>query len=285
MFPIFRDHAAAGCALMFTSGPSAGEAIGSYQGEPLYHASLDTAGSTRRCCTRTGSRSSNIRSRMPRAAGTPFGWRGPRNRRGAHATRKRAGGVVHTSAPAVHKWREWRRRVRSRAKTAPREPVGAGLAGCRSCRVRLRERLRDAGRLSKPFPRIHICSKFGCGIACAWGTIAARVPCRASKQRSTTRGTARHDEADVVAALALWAQGQDRRADEGRGWQDRTSADRHQQGRRRAQQAQPARQDPVPGQPKTAWRCSTARHLRVPRYAERRRRCCSRRAAPIACAR
>lgn len=43
MFPIFRDHAAAGCALMFTSGPGAGEAIGSYQGEPLYHASLDTA--------------------------------------------------------------------------------------------------------------------------------------------------------------------------------------------------------------------------------------------------
>jgi SAM-dependent methyltransferase len=43
MFPIFRDHAAVGCALMFTSGPRAGEAIGSYQGEPLYHASLDTA--------------------------------------------------------------------------------------------------------------------------------------------------------------------------------------------------------------------------------------------------
>ncbi len=43
MFPIFRRHAAAGAALMFTSGSSAGEQIGSYRGEPLYHASLDTA--------------------------------------------------------------------------------------------------------------------------------------------------------------------------------------------------------------------------------------------------
>jgi trans-aconitate methyltransferase len=40
MFPIFRQHAAPGAALMFTSGPSHGEAIGSYRGEPLYHASL-----------------------------------------------------------------------------------------------------------------------------------------------------------------------------------------------------------------------------------------------------
>lgn len=43
MFPVFRRHAAAGAALMFTSGPSAGEAIGSFEGEPLYHASLDAA--------------------------------------------------------------------------------------------------------------------------------------------------------------------------------------------------------------------------------------------------
>jgi len=41
MFPIFRQHAAPHAALMFTSGPAHGEAIGSYQGEPLYHASLD----------------------------------------------------------------------------------------------------------------------------------------------------------------------------------------------------------------------------------------------------
>jgi len=40
MFPIFRKHAAPKAALMFTSGPREGEAIGSYEGEPLYHASL-----------------------------------------------------------------------------------------------------------------------------------------------------------------------------------------------------------------------------------------------------
>lgn len=42
MFSVFRNYAAAGAALLFTSGPSHGEAIGEYQGEPLYHASLDT---------------------------------------------------------------------------------------------------------------------------------------------------------------------------------------------------------------------------------------------------
>jgi SAM-dependent methyltransferase len=41
MFPIFGMHAAPRAALMFTSGPSHGEAIGIYKGEPLYHASLD----------------------------------------------------------------------------------------------------------------------------------------------------------------------------------------------------------------------------------------------------
>jgi SAM-dependent methyltransferase len=43
MFPVFLKHAAPRAALMFTSGPSHGEAIGTYQGEPLYHASLDSA--------------------------------------------------------------------------------------------------------------------------------------------------------------------------------------------------------------------------------------------------
>jgi hypothetical protein len=41
MFPRFAMHARPGAPLMFTSGPSAGEAMGSYHGEPLYHASLD----------------------------------------------------------------------------------------------------------------------------------------------------------------------------------------------------------------------------------------------------
>ena len=43
MFPVFRAHAAPNAALMFTSGPAHGEAIGEFGGEPLYHASLDTA--------------------------------------------------------------------------------------------------------------------------------------------------------------------------------------------------------------------------------------------------
>jgi SAM-dependent methyltransferase len=41
MFPIFAAHAAPNAALMFTSGPSHGEVIGTYRDEPLYHASLD----------------------------------------------------------------------------------------------------------------------------------------------------------------------------------------------------------------------------------------------------
>jgi SAM-dependent methyltransferase len=43
MFAVFRRHASAGAALMFTSGPSYGEAIGRLEGEPLFHASLDAA--------------------------------------------------------------------------------------------------------------------------------------------------------------------------------------------------------------------------------------------------
>lgn len=41
MFPRFAAHAAPGAALMFTAGPGSGERIGSWQGEPLYHASLE----------------------------------------------------------------------------------------------------------------------------------------------------------------------------------------------------------------------------------------------------
>ncbi|MGH8567035.1 MAG: class I SAM-dependent DNA methyltransferase [Gammaproteobacteria bacterium] len=43
MFPIFRQHASDGAALLFTSGPAHGEAIGTYRDEPLYHASLAEA--------------------------------------------------------------------------------------------------------------------------------------------------------------------------------------------------------------------------------------------------
>jgi SAM-dependent methyltransferase len=41
MFPIFAAHSAAGGVLMFNAGFSHGEAVGSYRGDPLYHASLD----------------------------------------------------------------------------------------------------------------------------------------------------------------------------------------------------------------------------------------------------
>jgi trans-aconitate methyltransferase len=41
ILPVFAAHAAAGAVLMFNAGPAKGEAIGSYRGDPLYHASLD----------------------------------------------------------------------------------------------------------------------------------------------------------------------------------------------------------------------------------------------------
>jgi SAM-dependent methyltransferase len=40
MFAVFAAHASAGARLMFNTGPQHGEAIGSYRGDPLYHASL-----------------------------------------------------------------------------------------------------------------------------------------------------------------------------------------------------------------------------------------------------
>lgn len=43
MFPRFAAHAAPGAPLLFTSGPRHGVAMGTYAGEPLFHASLDAA--------------------------------------------------------------------------------------------------------------------------------------------------------------------------------------------------------------------------------------------------
>ncbi len=40
MFPVFARHVAPGGALMFTSGPEDGEAVGRVAGAPVYHASL-----------------------------------------------------------------------------------------------------------------------------------------------------------------------------------------------------------------------------------------------------
>ncbi|MDT0683247.1 class I SAM-dependent methyltransferase [Roseicyclus sp. F158] len=41
MFAIFRSHAEPGAPLLFTSGPAFGEAMGTLEGDPLYHSSLD----------------------------------------------------------------------------------------------------------------------------------------------------------------------------------------------------------------------------------------------------
>lgn len=41
MFSVFAQHATAGAALMFTSGPAAGETVSLHYGDELYHASLD----------------------------------------------------------------------------------------------------------------------------------------------------------------------------------------------------------------------------------------------------
>lgn len=43
MFPVFAAHAAPGAPLLFTTGPAEGDAVGTLEGEPLYHASLDPA--------------------------------------------------------------------------------------------------------------------------------------------------------------------------------------------------------------------------------------------------
>jgi SAM-dependent methyltransferase len=43
MFAVFAAHASQGSALMFTSGPALGTAVGSFHGEGLYHASLDAS--------------------------------------------------------------------------------------------------------------------------------------------------------------------------------------------------------------------------------------------------
>jgi hypothetical protein len=43
MFDVFAAHSAAPAALMFSTGPAYGKAIGCYRGSPLGHASLDAA--------------------------------------------------------------------------------------------------------------------------------------------------------------------------------------------------------------------------------------------------
>lgn len=43
MFQVFAKHSGRAAVLMFNAGPAHGEGIGSYRGDPLYHASLDPA--------------------------------------------------------------------------------------------------------------------------------------------------------------------------------------------------------------------------------------------------
>jgi hypothetical protein len=43
MFEVFAEHSADPAVLMFNGGPTYGEAVGSYRGDPLYHASLGPA--------------------------------------------------------------------------------------------------------------------------------------------------------------------------------------------------------------------------------------------------
>ena len=43
MFKVFAKHSSETAVLMFNTGPAYGEAVGSYRGDPLYHASLDAA--------------------------------------------------------------------------------------------------------------------------------------------------------------------------------------------------------------------------------------------------
>ena len=43
MFARFSEHAAEGAVLIFTSGTEHGEAIGEFEGERLYHASLSSS--------------------------------------------------------------------------------------------------------------------------------------------------------------------------------------------------------------------------------------------------
>ena len=91
MFTIFRDHAAPGAALMFTSGPRAGVAMGTFEGEPLHHASLDPdrvprpprRARLRRCRTRR--RGLRLR-RAHRVAGTRLSQRARPSRAAATAT-------------------------------------------------------------------------------------------------------------------------------------------------------------------------------------------------------
>jgi trans-aconitate methyltransferase len=73
MFARFASHTLPGAPLLFTAGPAEGVAIGSYCGEPLYHASLDPK-EYKRLLTSNGFAVREYRKEVRTAAGTPSGW-------------------------------------------------------------------------------------------------------------------------------------------------------------------------------------------------------------------
>jgi hypothetical protein len=78
MFRIFAVHAAPAAILMFNAGFGHGEAVGSYWGDPLYHASLDASEYEALLADFGVSNSSSIRSMTPqRGADFLVGSRSP----------------------------------------------------------------------------------------------------------------------------------------------------------------------------------------------------------------
>ena len=69
MFPRFAELAGPGAPLMFTAGHSEGEAIGEYQGEPLFHASLEPA-EYRRLLAANGFEVIDYREKDPECGGS-----------------------------------------------------------------------------------------------------------------------------------------------------------------------------------------------------------------------
>src|SRR5262245_14298197 len=102
MFAVFAAHAKPGTILMFNAGPRRGEAIGTYRGDPLYHASL-AASEYRRLLGQSGfapiahvrndaraggrtvwlARARLIARSLANAVGDAKGASGPRRRRGS----------------------------------------------------------------------------------------------------------------------------------------------------------------------------------------------------------
>ncbi len=75
MFPVFRQHAAPAAALMFTSGPAHGEAIGRFEGEPLVSRAASIRPNIDLCWINTDFGWSRRSSKTRTADATPLGSR------------------------------------------------------------------------------------------------------------------------------------------------------------------------------------------------------------------